>query len=788
MIPRRPFSQVLSRAAAVLAVTLGLLATGGLTATAAPDPKRPDPFPSETGPIRPDDARIGIAAEDPVRDLGAPISSLTVMEGAVGRTPDGRDVVYAVPAGENALLNVVDLHSRQLLRTVPLQGAAGAWAITVASDGSLYVGTYPNAHLYRYDPGTGTVTDLGQPIPGEAVIYGLTADQNGNVYAGTYPTAHAFKYDPSNGEVTDYGSLDPVQQYARSTVYDPDHNKLFVGISTPNARLLRIDVETREVEDITPPGTTAKDFIDLDYAGGRVFANASSRLVVVDAVTGEQVKFTDATTGSLVMDYPIAARGVSAAGPGGVYFTNNTLDLIHYDLDTNTVASTSVRLTRGASIGYGWVTDNGQQVLYGLAGNYSGGTFRYDPQAKTLAQWSSPFKYVPVALMHTIADPATGKVFVNAFLNGSTSIYDPATGKSTVTTRQGQVEGWAWDNTGKLYVGVYPYGRLSLWDPNAPASPTNPKELFSLVDSHHQNRPVSVVPAGKSVYVGTTPAYGEYGGALTVYDVPTGAFTVYRNLVPDQTISSLLPVGAGLWAGSSIEGGQGTEPVATEAHLVKVDPSNGAVLADVVPVPGAASINELIVGPDGNLWGLADGIVFVANPTTGAVLRQIPVFSGRTGANDGALSWRDGYLYGVAGGRLFVVDSLGGVSTMLRDHGLNRLTQTPDGTYYTLLRPDGWTNPTNLASYTPPADPCPQSDLRATVWTGNINSHVVNRHVEYGCTLTDVLPDAEADWPSHGAYVHAVDKKVEELERAGTVERWEGLLIRVAAARSDVGR
>jgi hypothetical protein len=789
MIPRRTFRYALSRAALVLALILGLLA-GGLTATAGPDPKRPDPFPSETGPIRPNAGRMGPAAEDVIRDLGAPISSLTVMEGAIGRTPDGRDVVYAVPAGENAQLNVVDLHTRQLIHALPLAGAAGAWAIVVAPDGRLYVGTYPNAHLYRYDPGTGTVTDLGQPIPGEAVIYGLTADPSGNVYAGTYPTAHAFKYDPSNGQVTDYGSLDPVQQYARSTVYDPDHNKLFVGISTPNARLLRIDVATGQVEDITPPGTTAKDFIDLDYAGGRVFANASSRLVVVDAVTGEQIKFTDAATGTQVMDYSLAARGVSSAGPGGVYFTTSTLALTHYDLDTNTVGPVSPprTLTRGASIGYGWVTENGQQVLYGLAGNYSGGTFRYNPQDGTLAQWSSPFQYVPVALMHALADPATGKVFVNAYLNGSTSVYDPATGKSTVTTRQGQVEDWAWDNTGKMYVGIYPYGRLSLWDPNAPATPTNPKELFSLVDSHHQNRPVSVVPAGNSVYVGTTPAYGEYGGALTVYDVPTGAFTVYRNLVADQTISSLQPVGTGLWAGSSIEGGQGTEPVATEAHLIKVDPSNGAVLADVVPVPGAASINQLIIGPDGNLWGLADGIVFVANPVTGALLRQIPVFSGRTGANDGALQWRDGYLYGVTAGRLFVVDSLGGESTMLRDHSLNRLTQTPDGTYYTLLRPDGWTNPTNLASYTPPADTCPQSDLRATVWTGNIDSHVMNRFVTYGCTLTDVLPDAEADWPSHTAYVSAVNKKVRELEAAGTVERWEGILIRIAAAQSNVGK
>ncbi|GAA1154629.1 hypothetical protein GCM10009630_60950 [Kribbella jejuensis] len=784
------FSRRLFRRAFITFIAAtGLLATAGLHATAAPPSDLPDPFPSENWPLGPAVRPLAPSA-DVVKDLGSPVSSLTIMEGAVGRTPDGRGVVYAVPAGENARLNVVDLHSRQLLRTVPLPGAAGGWAIVVVPNGDVYLGTYANAHLYRYSPVTGEVTDLGQPIPGQSQIYGLTSDPDGNVYAGTYPNAHAFKYDATTGEVTDYGSLDPVQQYARSTVYDPDHNKLFVGVSTPNARLLRIDVATNAVEDITPPGITAKDFIDLDYADGRVFANASSRLVVVDAVSGEQLKYTDATTGQQVMDYPIAARGVSPAGPGGVYFTDNTLKLIHYDLATNTVGPVMpVRtLTRGASIGYGWVTENGVPVLYGLAGNYSGGTFRYNPADGTLAQWSSPFQYVPSPLMHELADPSTGKVFVNVYLNGSTAIYDPATGKSTVTTRQGQVEGWAWDGHGKMYVGIYPYGRLSLWDPTKPDSSTNPKELFSLVDSDHQNRPVAVVPDGDHVYVGTTPAYGEYGGALTVYDVPTGAHTVYRDLVTDQTIASIVPDGNDVWLGSSIEGGQGTEPKASEAHLVKVDPATGQVLTDIVPVPGAASINELITGPDDNIWGLADGIVFAVDPATGVVKRLLPVFSGFTGSQDGALSWRDGYLYGVTGGRLFVLDILSGQTTVLRDHGLNRLTQTPDGTYYTLLRPDGYINPTNLASYTPPVDPCPHSDLRPTVWTGNIDSHVQNRFLTYGCTLTDVLPDAGADWPSHSAYVSAVVKKVHELEGDGSIARWEGTLVIVAAARSDVGR
>src|SRR4051812_7735871 len=111
MIPRRSIRHAFFRLALALAVVLGLLATGNPAATAGPDPHRPPPdlFPSENGPLTTDRNRTSKAAEV-IQDLGAPISSLTIMEGAVGRTPDGQDVVYAVPAGENALLNVVDLH------------------------------------------------------------------------------------------------------------------------------------------------------------------------------------------------------------------------------------------------------------------------------------------------------------------------------------------------------------------------------------------------------------------------------------------------------------------------------------------------------------------------------------------------------------------------------------------------------------------------------------------------------------------------------------------------------
>ncbi|HEX7744980.1 MAG TPA: hypothetical protein VF462_06935 [Micromonosporaceae bacterium] len=724
-------------------------------------------------------------------DLGAPLTSLTIMEGALGKDADGSDVIYAVPAGENANLNVVDVHSRTLKRVVPLPGASGSWAVAVAPDGTVYVGAYANGHLYRYRPGDEAATDLGEPIPGETYVYGVTIGDDGAVYGGTYPHAHAFRYDPVTGSVTDYGSLDDVQQYARAAVYDPDHKALFVGLATPKARLFRIDVATGERQEITPTGFTGGGFSDLDYADGRVFGNVDGQLVVFDAATGQQLSFTDAATGALTQRYPIAARGVSPASGGSVYFTTAGVALARYDLATNTVSRVvtdgkPVVVSRGAAIAYGWVTENDHPVLYGLAGNYSGGTYRYDPADGSLAQWSSPFLYVPVNLMHVIANPTDGKVIVNAYLNGNTGVYDPATGKTANAPRLGQVEGWNWAG-GKLYAGIYPYGSLLEWDPHAPGSSTNPRQLLSLEASHHQNRPVAVVPSGGKVYLGTTPGYGLYGGALTVYDIASGAFEVYRDIVTDQTVAALLPLGNVVFGGSSVAGGQGTEPRATEARLFVFDPATGSKTAEYTPVAGARNINELSLGPDGNIWGLADGTVFVFDPDTRSTLRRIPVFTGGTSPQDGALTWRDGYLYGVAGGRLFLVDSLGGTASVLRPGGLNRLTQTPDGTMYTLLRPEGWSNQTNLASYRPADDPCPGSDLRATAYVADVDSGVTNRFVSYGCTLADRLPDVDAGWKNHGAFVAAVAREVEKLVAAGSISSAEGDALNAAAGRSQVG-
>lgn len=375
-------------------------------------------------------------------------------------------------------------------------------------------------------------------------------------------------------------------------------------------------------------------------------------------------------------------------------------------------------------------------MLYGLAGNYSGGTFRYDPTDGSLQEWSSPFQYVPSPLQHLIANPTDGKIWVSAFLNGSTVVYDPAANTYTNTERLGQIEGWDWLN-GVLYAGTYPTGSLKTFDPSMPiVAGVNPKTLFSLEPEHHQNRPLAVLATAERVYLGTTPGYGEYGGALSTYDFDGGVLTVRRNLVPDQTISSLVFSGETLFVGSSIEGGQGTDPKADQARLLAWDPETETTTAEYIPVPGAASISGLTIGPDGNIWGLAGGKLFVFDPRTKKVVATVTVGTGNDRA--GALVLHPhGYFYGVSNGRLFRVDPFNKEVTVLVEDGVKRLTVASDATLYTLLRPEGQTNVTNLAKFVPPTDPCPDSDLRPTVYIGERDTRAPNRFLSYGCTLAD---------------------------------------------------
>jgi hypothetical protein len=238
-----------------------------------------------------------------------------------------------------------------------------------------------------------------------------------------------------------------------------------------------------------------------------------------------------------------------------------------------------------------------------------------------------------------------------------------------------------------------------------------PKPLFALEQSHHQNRPMALVVDDARLYVGTTPGYGLYGGALTIYDFETKTFDVHRNLIQDQTISALLKTGDTLLGGSSVYGGTGSgDPIATEAKLFTSDPVTGEIQHEWVPVPGAHSINALTRTAKGEIWGLADGTAFRFNPANGKVTKRIQLYPAgqKSGATDGELiAHPNGRLYAVSRNQIFVVDLAESKAKLLHT-AVNRLALHPDGKLYTLTRtPGGGTQDTNrLARFDPAAAGC----------------------------------------------------------------------------------
>ncbi|WP_326824735.1 hypothetical protein [Streptosporangium sp. NBC_01756] len=664
-----------------------------------------------------------------VTDFGVQSTALTLYEGFFGTGEGDRPVVYTAQMGTPGVVATIDPVTREHLGTAELPGASGGWGITQADDGAVYAGSYPNAHLYRVGSGPGS--DLGAPVAGETVLYGLQPGRNGKVYGGTYPGAHAFSYSPTEG-LRDLGAMYGGEQYVIDVAVDPDREVLWAAVGT-GGHLIRMDLRTGDKRDIWPEALRGDPNhpYDINLVAGKLFVKRAKLQALV----------LDPDTGAVLADgFTITSRGTTRAAVGGyVYFTSGTA-LWRYDLaaDRPEPVPGSVA-TGGPGVGWGFVDGR----LYGLIGNYYGDAFSYDPATGASERFKLPLPAQPIDI-NNVSAGQDGKIYTNLYINGNVATLDPATGKATELGRVAQTDGWFW-REGKMYLGTYPYGAVLVYDPAQPfKTGTNPRELFRLIDDG-QNRPQAFATAHGKLYIGSTPDYGLWGGALTAYDVATGEHTVLRAPVADQGVVSLLALGGTLWGGTTVNGGGGTTPKAAEARLFTYAPDTGTKTAELTPVPGASSITSLVEGPDGLIWGLADGTLFILDPATSRVLQRIALPAGYGGVQDELHVNPDEHVYASLDGLLLRVDPLSKTVTVVRADGTYRTSQDGQGNLWfrsgVKAANGAVQDGSHLLRYSPAPDACPRSDLSATVIVKGNDSGVPNRYRPDGCTIEDVIED-----------------------------------------------
>ncbi|MDI9588869.1 MAG: cell wall-binding repeat-containing protein [Acidobacteriota bacterium] len=209
-----------------------------------------------------------------------------------------------------------------------------------------------------------------------------------------------------------------------------------------------------------------------------------------------------------------------------------------------------------------------------------------------------------------------------SFGHWNMTVTDPETGDYQNARVPGEVKTTTKAN-GLLYLGIYPAARIYTLAPGS----TNVEFLASIPGEQMRPRAITTNATDTDVIVSTRPAYGRFGGNITVFDALTGELK--RQLVKpfgNDTPTALVATSDALYVGTENYGEAVALPKsqAGKARVARmgVDATSGPVWS-IIPVSGANQITSLVLTEKGKsqwLVGTTDnGYVFIVDPSTGNV-------------------------------------------------------------------------------------------------------------------------------------------------------------------------
>jgi len=175
-----------------------------------------------------------------------------------------------------------------------------------------------------------------------------------------------------------------------------------------------------------------------------------------------------------------------------------------------------------------------------------------------------------------------------------------------------------------------------------------------------------------------TPAYGRTGGGLFFWDKEKRAATVLRDadVVPDESTLSMIALPGGrMLAGTTISPGTGGEKKAAEAVLYVMDLTTRKIEWQAAVLPGVQQYTDLLAGPKGLVYGIADRKLFFIFDT----VKRTVVAKQDVEAELGRAAYHQGPRVFVVGpkGRVYALFSKGIARLDAKSNTLKLVAQSP---------------------------------------------------------------------------------------------------------------
>jgi len=582
--------------------------------------------------------------------VGVPVRAATFgnSHGVLARSPNGQPDMFYIScflSGRAAALFGYHSATKEFIRKK--LDTSGGYGCCVGADGAVYIGGVRPGNLYRYDPTSDKVENLGGEQFGVSFIWTAVASRDGKIYGACHPTCSVLEYDIAANTLRDLGRVNDSEAYARSICIDHLGN-LWVGVGTEHAHLVVLDPKTGERTDILP----------LEYAGNSCCSNlhAAGKYVLAGMSHDGTMLVFDAETRCVVRvlakaDDSERWMNVHGAPVGEAYVCSHPDGhLYHHDIETDKLTLVAGNLGQCKQVvGNRYVHGVNDQhyFLYDLKENRSLDRVRLRRDGEGMS-------------LYTLTSGPDGNIYGSTYINQHLFRCEPDTGTLTdlgkVIRTGGQVDSIHTGRDGRIYLGSYTHATLSVYDPAQPWQPgrapgCNPRELGCVGHGQYRTKAIALGPYG-NIWVGTVPSYNSAPtGAFSRRHPETGEHRTWVDLVPDGAVQRMAVDDKYVYCadGGDLYTWRGSEQKRPGHGVFFVwDPKEEKKIVEL-----ARKVFSLVAAPDGTIIGNSGAEMFVFDPAKMAI---IATFASPIGPMSNMCVAPNGKVYGASGRAVCEVD------------------------------------------------------------------------------------------------------------------------------------